>query len=239
MLGEFFRIFFTVFLVMDPIGIIPLFLSYTARYDAKTRKSIILKAILIAGLVLLVFLLAGKLLLEFFGIMPGAFFISGGILFFLIAFEMIYSRPTMSRDVPSRDVPSHDGTSNDGTSNDGTSNESETEKENENAQEKASVSVALFPLAIPLIAGPGLLTVIVMFVSNSESWFRSVCIMLPALVLSLIAAYILLRSSELLIKFFGSMGIFIMEKIMGLILAGFAVQFIYDGLLALGIISSL
>jgi multiple antibiotic resistance protein len=219
MLGDFFRIFFTVFLVMDPIGIIPLFLSYTARYDAKTRKSIILKAILIAGLVLLVFLLAGKLLLEFFGIMPGAFFISGGILFFLIAFEMIYSRPTMSRDVPSRDVPT---------------NESGTEKED--AHDKATVSVALFPLAIPLIAGPGLLTVIVMFISNSESWFRSVLIMLPAIVLSLIAAYIILRCSELLIKFFGSMGIFIMEKIMGLILAGFAVQFIYNGLLALGII---
>jgi multiple antibiotic resistance protein len=219
MLGDFFRIFFTVFLVMDPIGIIPLFLSYTARYDAKTRKSIILKAILIAGLVLLVFLLAGKLLLEFFGIMPGAFFISGGILFFLIAFEMIYSRPTMSRNVPSRDTQTN-----------------ESEPENENAQDKASVSVALFPLAIPLIAGPGLLTVIVMFISNSESWFRSVLIMLPAIVLSLIAAYIILRSSELLIKFFGSMGIFIMEKIMGLILAGFAVQFIYNGLLSLGII---
>jgi multiple antibiotic resistance protein len=166
-----------------------------------------------------VFLLAGKLLLEFFGIMPGAFFISGGILFFLIAFEMIYSRPTMSRDVPSRDA---------------TTNESGTE--NENAKDRAAVSVALFPLAIALIAGPGLLTVIVMFISNSESWFRSVCILLPAIVLSLVAAYIILRSSELLIKFFGSMGIFIMEKIMGLILAGFAVQFIYNGLLALGII---
>jgi multiple antibiotic resistance protein len=220
MLGDFFRLFFTVFLVMDPIGIVPQFLSFTAHYDAKTRKSIVLKAILIAGLVLMVFLLAGKLLLEFFRIKPGAFFISGGILFFLIAFEMIYSRPGTSREVPSRDVPT---------------NESEAEKQA--AKDKAAVSVALFPLAIPLIAGPGLLTVIVMFVSNSESWFRSVCVMLPAIVLSLIAAYIILRSSELLLKFFGSMGIFIMEKIMGLILAGFAVQFIYDGLLSLGIIT--
>jgi multiple antibiotic resistance protein len=224
MLGEFFRLFFTVFLVMDPIGVIPQFLSFTAQYDAKTRKSIVLKAILIAGLVLLVFLLAGKLLLGFFGIKPGAFFISGGILFFLIAFEMIYSRPGTSRDVPSRDLPT---------------NEAETEKEaaKDKDKERAAVSVALFPLAIPLIAGPGLLTVIVMFISNSESWLQSVCIMLPAIVLSLIAAYIILRCSELLVKFFASMGIFIMEKIMGLILAGFAVEFIYDGLLSLGIIT--
>jgi multiple antibiotic resistance protein len=208
MLEEFFRLFFTVLLVMDPIGIIPQFLSFTAHYDAKTRKSIILKAILIAGLVLFVFLLIGRLLLGFFGIKPGAFYISGGILFFMIAFTMIYSRPEMSRDVP----------------------------EKEAAKDRAAISVALFPLAIPLIAGPGLLTVIIMFVSKGESWLYSVLMMLPAIALGLVATYITLRCSELLLKFFGSMGIFIMEKIMGLILAGFAVQFIYDGLVALGII---
>jgi multiple antibiotic resistance protein len=125
----------------------------------------------------------------------------------------------MSRDVPSRDVPT---------------NESGTEKEN--THDRAAVSVALFPLAIPLIAGPGLLTVIIMFVSNGESWLSSVAIMLPAIALGLIADYVTLRCSTLLIKVFGTMGIFIMEKIMGLILAGFAIQFIYDGLLALGII---
>jgi multiple antibiotic resistance protein len=229
MLGDFFRLFFTVFLVMDPIGIVPQFLSYTAHYDAKTRKGIVLKAVLIAGLVLLVFLLAGKLLLGFFHIKPGAFFISGGILFFLIAFEMIYSRHGMSRDVPSRDVPSRDVPSREVPTN-------ESGAENETAKDGAAISVAVFPLAIPLIAGPGLLTVIVMFVSNSESWLHSVAMMLPAIVLSLVAAYVILRSSELLVKFLGSMGIFIMGKIMGLILAGFAVQFIYDGLLSLGII---
>jgi multiple antibiotic resistance protein len=218
MLGEFLRILFTVFLVMDPIGIIPQFLTFTANYDKETRKSIILKAIVIAGLVLLVFLLIGKLLLEFFGIKPGAFYISGGVLFFMIAFGMIYSRPSLSREVPSGD---------------GSTIEPGAEKA---AKDKAAISVALFPLAIPLIAGPGLLTVIVMFVSNSESWFHSIGIMLPAIVISLVAAYIILRCSELLLKFFGSMGIFIMEKIMGLILAGFAVQFVYDGLLALWII---
>ena len=193
---------------------IPQFLSVTARYDAETRKGIILKAVLIAGLVLLVFLLAGKLLLEFFGIMPGAFYISGGILFFMIAFGMIYSRPKVARIVPS----------------------AESAESGEDTDDRGGVSVALFPLAIPFIAGPGLLTVIIMFVSNGESWLSSVALLLPAIVLSLIAAFVTLRCSALLLRFFGSMGIFIMEKIMGLILAGFAVQFIYDGLAALSII---
>ncbi|MDR0314225.1 MAG: MarC family protein [Treponema sp.] len=213
MFGEFLRILFTVFLVMDPIGMIPQFLSFTAHYDSKTRKDIILRAVLIAGMVLVVFLLVGKLLLEFFGISAGAFYISGGILFFLIAFGMIYSRPKISRNVPSGKIGP-----------------------DEEAEEKTGVSVALFPLAIPLIAGPGLLTVIIMYVNHGESWLHSVAMLLPVLIINLVAVFVSLRCSELLIKFFGSMGIFIMEKIMGLILAGFAVQFIYDGLLALGII---
>lgn len=208
------RILFMVLLVMDPVGVIPQFLSVTAGYDAETRKGIILKAVLIAGLVLVVFMLVGRILLEFFGIKPGAFYISGGILFFMIAFGMIYSRPKVVRSLPA---------------------EKQT-VDREEAEDKAGVSVALFPLAIPLIAGPGLLTVIIMFVSSGENWLYPVALLLPAILISLVAAYVTLRCSTLLLRFFGSMGIFIMEKIMGLILAGFAVQFIYDGLIALEII---
>jgi len=214
MLGDFLRILIMVLLVMDPIGVIPMFLSITARYDAETRKSIILKAVLIAGLVLLIFMLVGRLLLELFGISPGAFYISGGILFFVIAFGMIYSKPRMARSVPAE----------------------KHSPDSEDTEDKTGVSVALFPLAIPLIAGPGLLTVIIMFVSTGENWFHSVAMLLPAILISLVVAYVTLRSSTLLLRFFGTMGIFIMEKIMGLILAGFAIQFIYDGLVSLNII---
>jgi multiple antibiotic resistance protein len=208
MTADFLRILFTVLLVMDPIGIVPQFLSLTAGYDEKTRKLIITKAVLIAGVVLLVFLLVGELLLDFFGIMPGAFYISGGILFFLIAFEMIYSRPGH------RSVPA----------------------ENRESSESPGVSVALFPLAIPLIAGPGLLTVIVMFITDGDNWLYSFFLLLPAIAISLLAAFIVLRCSTLLLRFLGSTGIFVMEKIMGLVLAGFAVQFVYNGLAALGLI---
>ncbi|MDR1588121.1 MAG: MarC family protein, partial [Treponema sp.] len=161
MLSDFLRILFTVLLVMDPIGTIPQFLSVTAHYNAETRKRIVLKAVLIAGVVLLFFLLTGKLLLDFFGIMPGAFYISGGVLFFMIAFGMIYSRPRTSRSIP----PAGKGG---GAETDGVG-------------EDSSVSVALFPLAIPLIAGPGLLTVIVMFVTHGESWLYSFALLLPAI----------------------------------------------------------
>jgi multiple antibiotic resistance protein len=222
MAADFLRILFTVLLVMDPIGIVPQFLSITARYDRQTRNRVILKAILVAGLVLMVFLLTGKLLLDFFGIMPGAFYISGGILFFLIAFQMIYSKPG-NRSIPREGDPAHPdaAAADNGPAGEGPD---------------SHVSVAVFPLAIPLIAGPGLLTVIIMFVTAGPSWLYSVSLLFPAIVISLAVAFVVFRCSTLLLNFLGAMGIMIMEKIMGLILAGFAVQFIYNGLVELGLV---
>jgi multiple antibiotic resistance protein len=205
MFGDFLQILFTILIVMDPIGMIPQFLSITGRFDKKTRNAIIIKSIFIAAAVLMVFLLVGKYLLKFFGIMPGAFYISGGILFFLIAFEMIYSKPG-SRRTPDEDDPA------------------------------AGSSVALFPLGIPLIAGPGLLTVIIMYMSNGNNWVYSFLLLFPAIILGLACTFLVLRGSGFILRLLGTTGIFVMEKIMGLILAGFAVQLIYNGLTALGII---
>lgn len=202
----FLQVLLTVLLVMDPIGIIPYFLSVTASCDAKTRNRIATKAILFAALVLGIFLAGGKFILGFFGIRPGAFYISGGILFFLIAFEMIYSKPKTNR-VPPR-----------------------------GEDETRSGFTALFPLAIPMIAGPGLLTVIMTYVSGGDSWLSSAALLFPALIIGLLCMFLVLRASVLIHRALGVMGIAVMEKIMGLILAGFAVQLVHNGLLSLGII---
>jgi multiple antibiotic resistance protein len=204
MAGEFFRILLTVLIVMDPIGITPQFLSITGTFDRKTRYAVIKKAILIAAIVLAVFLLAGRFLLSFFGIMSGTFYISGGILFFLIAFEMIYSKN--GPNVTPR-------------------------------EEKESVaSVAVFPLAIPLIAGPGIITVIIMHTSQDQNWLRSLALLTPALVIGLVITGLIQMAGGFILHIFGSTGIFVMEKIMGLILAGYALQLIYNGLMELHII---
>jgi multiple antibiotic resistance protein len=202
----FFQILLTVLIVMDPIGIIPYYLSLTASYDEKTRNSIVVRAILFAALVLGIFLAGGKFILDFFNIQPGAFYISGGLLFFLIAFEMIYSRPRTTRVPPSGE------------------------------EEASSGFVALFPLAIPMIAGPGILTVIMTYVTSGDSWLSSVVLLVPALLIGLLSMFVVLRISTLILRVLGTIGIFVMEKIMGLILAGFAVQLIYNGLVSLGIV---
>jgi multiple antibiotic resistance protein len=202
----FFQILLTVLIVMDPIGIIPYYLSLTASYDKKTRNRIVVKAVLFAALVMGIFLLSGNFILNFFGIKPGAFYISGGILFFLIAFEMIYSRPRTTRVPPPGE------------------------------EENPGGFVALFPLAIPMIAGPGILTVIMTYTTGGGSWFSSVLLLLPALLAGLACMFAVLKASTLILRILGTTGIFVMEKIMGLILAGFAVQLIYNGLESLGII---
>ncbi|MDR3114915.1 MAG: MarC family protein [Treponema sp.] len=204
----FLQILFTVLLVMDPIGIIPAFLGLTASYDGKTRDRIILKALLFAALVLGVFLVFGKCILDFFGIRPGAFYISGGGLFFMIAFEMIYSKPKTNRVPLTGD------------------------------EETQSSFVALFPLAVPMIAGPGLLAVIMTYTSSGGSWALTVLTLAPALLIGLLCMFTVLRASALILRVLGLMGILVMEKIMGLILAGFAVQLIYNGFLSLGILRS-
>jgi multiple antibiotic resistance protein len=87
-----------------------------------------------------------------------------------------------------------------------------------------------------MIAGPGLLTVIMTYVSSGTNWLSSVVSLFFALLIGLACMYLVLRLSALILRVLGTMGIFVMEKIMGLVLAGFSVQLIYNGLVSLGII---
>jgi multiple antibiotic resistance protein len=87
-----------------------------------------------------------------------------------------------------------------------------------------------------MIAGPGLLTVIMTYVSGGNDWLSSVLYLFFALVIGLACMYLVLRLSALILRVIGTMGIFVLEKIMGLILAGFAVQLIYNGLVSLGVL---
>lgn len=100
-LNDFLKIFLTFMIIMDPVGNIPPFFAITGEFDTKTRNLILKKAIIVAGVVLFVFGALGKVLLGFFGISAGAFYISGGILFFTIAYEL-YDIPRGTTNCPSK-----------------------------------------------------------------------------------------------------------------------------------------
>ena len=97
MLSHFLPIFFTMFIVIDPIGLVPVYLSLTSQIDKEQKNKIILKAVFTAFLVLTLFIVAGKGILGLLHIHPGAFFIAGGIMLFVVSLDMLFGKPTRTK----------------------------------------------------------------------------------------------------------------------------------------------
>ena len=204
---QFFQIFVTLLIVIDPIGIVPLFISVTGQMPETNQRKIIRQAIQIAAAVMLVFIIAGRFLLMLMGISVGAFYLAGGTMFFLIAIDMLFGQPKRAK-----------------TSSD------------EILEDYASVAV--FPLAIPMISGPGTITTLMMFSANSTSYPLSIAMLIGAIIPILLLAFLAMRSSGLILRVLGKTGVSVIERIMGLILSGLAVQFILEGLHKTGILIS-
>lgn len=201
------QLFFTFFIVIDPIGIVPLFLSTVSHLAPPERKRIAGAAVSVAFFVLSVFILAGRFILSFFGISPGAFYIAGGVLFFMIAMDMLFGRSKRTK----------------------TSAEEDAED---------STSLAVFPLAIPMISGPGAITTIMLYSADSTSW-ASITPMLFAVIVPVLACvYLAMRMSGLILRMLGKTGVSVVERMMGLILSGLSIQFIVQGLGKLGILAA-
>lgn len=205
MLALYLQMFFTILIVVDPIGIVPLFLSATSHLGQAERRAVMRKAVAVAGFILSVFIVAGRFILSFFGISPGAFYIAGGVMFFLISLDMLFGQLKRSK----------------------------TSKEE---SEEDTSSVAVFPLAIPMIAGPGAVTTIMLYSTGAGDWLTITGLLFAALIPILAVEFIAMRSSGFILKLLGKTGVSVVERMMGLVLSGLAVQFVYDGLVKLGIL---
>jgi multiple antibiotic resistance protein len=194
--------FVTFFVVIDPVGILPLFMTLTARKNARARQRIAIRAVLLAAATLVVFALAGDALFRFLGISLPAFRIAGGLLLLLLSIDMILVRPSGLRTA--------------------------TKAEEEEAEESADVAV--FPLAVPLIAGPGAMTSVILITGRAgdDLWLQLVAIATLVAVL-LLCLFAFLFASRLM-DWLGLTGINVIGRVFGIILAGLAVQYIVDGL---------
>ncbi len=206
MIAVYLQMFFTILIVVDPVGIVPLFLSATSHLDRPDRLKAMRLSITVAFVIMAAFAAAGRFFLSFFGISPGAFYVAGGVMFFLISLEMLFGQPKRSK--------------------------SSAQEE----EEQDSSSVAVFPLAIPMISGPGTITTIMLYASGPMSWPVATALLFAAIVPVLAIQYLAMRSSGLILKVLGKTGVSVVERMMGLILSGLSIQFVYDGLLKLGII---
>lgn len=196
------NIFILLFVVIDPISVAPLFSGLTFGGSDSYRRRMACKGVVVAGCLLLVFALVGDRLLQYLSVSMPAFSIAGGILLFLLAIEMVFARQSGLR--------------------------STTASEQAEAEHRPDISV--FPLAIPMIAGPGSLTTILLLVGDRGLSLETLVVLLVMLVVLLITLGMLLMTSHLM-KLLGETGTNVITRVLGIVLAALAVQFIINGVM--------
>ncbi|MEJ5299431.1 MAG: MarC family protein [Thermodesulforhabdaceae bacterium] len=199
----FLKSFISLLVIMDPLGNLPLFLSFTADYDSTARTQTAMWSAIFAAVILIIFCLGGEKVLSFFGISIPAFQITGGVIFFLYALQMLQLLPSGMKT---------------------TSEEEQETMEKEN--------IALVPMGIPFIAGPGAITDVLLWRQMAKD-LAQLFLLIGAIFLASLVIYLGLRFSITISRFLGYSGIRAISRLMGLLLAAMAVQFIAQGVQAI------
>ncbi len=200
--------FVTLLVVIDPVAIVPIFLALTPGETPARRARIALRAVLVAGLVLALFAFFGKAVLGFIGISMPAFRVAGGVLLFLTALDMLFERRTKRRE-----------------------DSSEVEADHHN-------DPSAFPIAIPLIAGPGAIASVILLVGEKPGGEGLVAVLGITAVILLIM-YVMLRLSSVMERAMGKVAINVTTRVLGMLLAALSVQFVLDGLAEFGFVTAL
>ena len=195
--------FATLFVVIDPPGLVPLFIALTQGMDTAHRRNLARRACIIAAVLLTLFGLFGEVLLEFIGISMPAFRIAGGILLFLTALDMLFERRTQRREGQHPD-PHHDP--------------------------------SVFPLATPLIAGPGAIATMILLMGQAGTDWSLRLAVLGLLYGMILATFLFLLASAPLERLLGRTGTVVITRLLGMLLAALSVQFVIDGVRGTGLI---
>src|SRR5215218_4805039 len=195
----------TLLVTLDPVALAPIFVSLTRGMNAAERRRVALRASLIAFGILAFFGLGGEVLLRLLGVGIPAFRISGGLLLFWIAFEMVF------------------------------------ERRNDRKQHTADIAitedhirnVAAFPLAIPLMAGPGAITAVILLAGRANGRVFYLLTLILTIAIGVVCCFAVFSAAERVSRWLGVTGNVVLTRLLGVILAGLAVQFIIDGVLAL------
>ena len=195
----------TLLVTLDPPALAPIFISLTRGMTKEERQRVALRAALIAFGILAFFGLGGEVLLRLLGVGIPAFRISGGLLLFWIAFEMVFERRNERKQQTADTAVTEDHIRN----------------------------VAAFPLAIPLMAGPGAITAVILLAGRAEGSPLYLAVLLVLIALGVASCLLVFRTADRVSRLLGVTGNVVLSRLLGVILAGLAVQFIIDGVLAL------
>ena len=195
--------FATLFVVMDPPGLVPMFVALTRGMDRDRRRVIARRGCLIGAAILLAFGLAGETILTFIGISMPAFRIAGGLLLFLTALDMLFERRTQRREGQHAE-PDHD--------------------------------ISVFPLATPLIAGPGAIASMILLVGQSGPGWGGVSAVMGLMGFVVFLTWVNLLLADPFERLLGRTGTLVITRLLGMLLAALSVQFVIDGVRGTGLI---
>ena len=186
-------------IIMDPLGNLPFFLLFTEHNNPSEQRNMAAIAAVTAGLILIFFVLTGDFVLRFFGISLPAFQLAGGFIFFIYALQMLRLIPSGVKTTPEEKKEG-------------------IEKEN----------VALVPIATPLLAGPGAITAVLVWRQKPDDPL-SILLLLAAITVACLIVYLVFYFGRSISRFMGVGGIRVVTRLMGLLLAVIAVQFMVSG----------
>ena len=193
--------FSSLFTLINPIGITPIILSISENIDTIEYNKIIRKGIITAYFILFAFAIMGDLIFKFYGITINAFMIAGGILFFRNSLDMIDSKISRISSTP---------------------------METQEAEDKEDISIT--PVGIPLIAGPGAITSVMLLSSQTNNFYEK-CILHINIMIILFITFTILFLGKKIATSIGTTGIRIIQRVMGLILMVISIQFIINGII--------
>jgi multiple antibiotic resistance protein len=194
------RAFVTLFVVVDPLGVAPSFVALTSEFGTIERNRTLRRAVIVAFGVTLFFLVCGRWLLDYLGVTVHAFAISGGILLFAASWPMLFGHRP-GLQAPERSEPG-----------------------------AAGEDIAVFPLAIPLLSGPGTIATVLLLTNQPDTdAFRMSILLAIVAVVFLISWFVLYTGERIMIRL-GEGKVRVMTRVLGIVLAALAVQFVLDGI---------
>ena len=189
--------FVTLFVIVDPIGLTPVFIALTQGMPSSRRRSIALRATITAAVLLAIFAALGEAVLGFIGISMPAFRVAGGVLLFLTALDMLFERRNKRRE--------------------------------DRSEEDDFDDPSIFPLAIPLMAGPGSIATVILL-TGQQPGFTGFAMVMGVVVAVLSILLVMCLFSGLFERMLGKTGITVVTRLLGMLLAALSVQFVLDGL---------
>ena len=198
----------SVLFLVDPLTAIPSFLAMTAEQDRLQRRRMAKRAAWTCLVVLTGFGAAGKLIFRLFGITLPAFKIAGGVILLLIGLDMLRARRSQTKETP-------------GETEEGAGKE----------------DVGIIPLGVPMLAGPGAISTVMVLISGMPDWWYAIPVFL-AIVIAALVSYWVLAGADRVRQHLGETGIRILTRLMGLMLTAIAVQFMLNGLADVGLVKA-